>query len=262
MTLVHLRARGVRSIRIANRSLENAQRLATELGGEAVSIEQLASETARADIVITSVGASRPIIDHATVARAVKERRGRPLFFLDIAVPRDVAPEVERLESVFVYNLDDLQKVVRDNYARRTEDVESADKIVDDELQRFLGRERHRSLGPIAQRAGRARREDGARRGPEARRPHARARSRSAPSSSSSPATRLVRRVLHEPLTAIRREARTRDDDALEKLLQRMIEGDRSAPAGERSGANDSSSGSGRHGLGSESDARESDSQA
>jgi glutamyl-tRNA reductase len=222
LTLVHLREKGVGTIRIANRSVENAQRLAAELGGEAVPFEEIPAEVARADVVITSVGLPRPIVTAPIVSRALRERRGRPIFLLDIAVPRDVDPEVEKLEGAFLYNLDDLQRIVRENYERRTEDVSAATAIIADEVHRLAGRERHRALGPLvtaildrAERAAREEVQDLVARSPDLTPDVRQALERMA--------SRLVRRVLHEPLTAIRREARARDDDAVARLLARII---------------------------------------
>lgn len=222
LTLVHLREKGVRTIRIANRSVENAQKLACELGGEAVAFDEIPAEVARADVVITSVGLAKPIVTAAIVARALRERRGRPIFLLDIAVPRDVDQDVEKLEGAFLYNLDDLQRIVRENYDRRTEDVAAATAIVADEVQRLAGRERHRALGPlvtaIVDRAERAARDEVDQL--VARTPGL---SPDVKAEVEKLAERLVRRVLHEPLSAIRREARSRDDDAVARLLQRII---------------------------------------
>jgi glutamyl-tRNA reductase len=222
LTLVHLRARGVATVRIANRSLENAKKLCEELGGEAVSMESLPEQLSKADIVLTSVGAGQPIVTAPLVQKALKSRRGRSLFFLDIAVPRDVEQAVEKLPSVFVYNLDDLQAIVRENYGKRHEDLDAALRVVSDEVERYIGRERHRRLGPlvaaviermeqsttddIAETLGRL----------EGLLPEVRAEIEKL-------GERLVKKLLHAPLTAIREEARSVDDDRPQRLLERLL---------------------------------------
>lgn len=222
LTLVHLRARGVAKIKIANRSLENARALCDELGGEAVPLESLTEQLTKVDIVLTSVGASQPLVTTAAVQKALKARRGRSLFFLDIAVPRDVEPSVEKLPGVFVYNLDDLQTIVRENYGKRVEDLDAALGVVADELERHLGRERHRRLGPLVaaviermeQTSAEEVRETLDALGPLT--PEARAAIEKL-------GERLVRKLLHAPLTAIREEARATDDEGPQRLLERLL---------------------------------------
>jgi glutamyl-tRNA reductase len=222
LTLVHLRARGVASVRIANRSLENARKLAEELGGEALSMDSLPAELARADIVLTSVGAGQPIVTAAMVQKALKARRGRSLFFLDIAVPRDVEPAVEKLSGVFVYNLDDLQAIVRENYGKRHEDLDAALHVVGDELERYMGRERHRRLGPLVA-AVVERMEQTTAEEVKATLDRLASLSPEARAEIEKLGERLVKKLLHAPLTAIRDEARSSDDDGPQRLLERLL---------------------------------------
>jgi glutamyl-tRNA reductase len=98
--------------------------------------------------VITATGASMPIIDKTMVQAAVPARRSRPLFIIDIAVPRDVAPNAGDVEQVFLYNIDDLQAIVRENLERRGSEVDRAEAIVDEELQKFLAWQRSRGAIP------------------------------------------------------------------------------------------------------------------
>jgi len=222
LTLVHLRARGVASVKIANRSIENARKLCEELGGEPVPMESLAEQLTKVDIVLTSVGAPQPLLTAAAVHKATRARRGRSLFFLDIAVPRDVEPAVEKLPGVFVYNLDDLQAIVRDNYGKRTEDLDAAIRVVSDEVERYLGRERHRRLGPLVAAVLERMEQTTAEEVKETLdrlatlSPEMRAEIEKL-------GERLVRKLLHAPLTAIREEARTTDDDGPQRLLERLL---------------------------------------
>jgi glutamyl-tRNA reductase len=224
LTLVHLRARGVASVRVANRSIDNARALAEELGAEAVPLEQLPAEVQRADVVITSVGAPQPLVTAPLVQAALRARRGRSIFFLDIAVPRDVEPAVEKLAGAFLYNIDDLQRIVQENYGKRLEDVDTAMAIVGNEVERYLGAERHRKLAPLVTTL--LARIDGAARD-EAKATLERLNGLPAEGRAEVEelAQRLARRLFHGPLTAIRDDARTHDDTATTRLLQRMIEG-------------------------------------
>src|SRR5581483_2390415 len=151
----------------------------------------------------------------------MKARRGRSLFFLDIAVPRDVEPAVEKLPGVFVYNLDDLQAIVRENYGKRHEDLDAALRVVADEFERYLGRERHRRLGPLVAAVVERMEQTTAEEVQEtlaklaALAPDAQAEIKAL-------GERLVKKLLHAPLTAIRGAARSVDDDGLERLLQNL----------------------------------------
>lgn len=222
LTLVHLRARGVATVKIANRSIENAKKLCDELGGEPVPMESLPDQLAKVDVVLTSVGAPSPLVTQAIVAKALKARRGRSIFFLDIAVPRDVEASVEKLPGVFVYNLDDLQAIVRENYGKRHEDLDAAIRVVSDEVERYLGRERHRRLGPLVasvvehmEQVTASEVADTLERLKELS-PEARAAIEEL-------GQRLVKKLLHAPLTAIREEARAVDDDGPQRLLERLL---------------------------------------
>jgi len=136
LTGTHLKAR-VRQITIASRTLAAADRLARELGGQAVAWSDLTSVLSTADIVITATGAVDPVLTRASVADVMRPRRQRPLFIIDIAVPRDVQPSVGDLEQVFLYNIDDLQGIVKENLTRRSSELERAEAIVAEEVAKF-----------------------------------------------------------------------------------------------------------------------------
>jgi glutamyl-tRNA reductase len=130
-------ARGAGKILISNRSYERAVDLAETLGGRAISFDQLYQAAEQADIILTSTGSAEPVFrkEHAEVLS--NRRRGRPVFFIDIAVPRNVASEVNRLEGMFVYDIDDLQSVASNNTAERQKEAERAERIVELEVERF-----------------------------------------------------------------------------------------------------------------------------
>lgn len=122
---------------VCNRTWERAAELAGQLGGEAVPFERLSDALARADIVLTSTGASRPVLTCDLLRHAMHARRGRPIFLIDTAVPRDVEPEAAELEDLFLYNIDDLQTVVDKSLAVRQSEVERVEAIVEEEVLRF-----------------------------------------------------------------------------------------------------------------------------
>jgi glutamyl-tRNA reductase len=148
---LHLKAAGVAEIAVVNRSEARGQALAEELEARFAGWDSLDAELRRADIVVTSTGAQRPVIDRALLRPVLKARRGKPIFFVDIAVPRDVEPEVARLDGVFLYNIDDLQGIVHDNMRARAAEAERAGALVDEEVAEFVAWQRARAIGPIVQ---------------------------------------------------------------------------------------------------------------
>ncbi|MEA3367952.1 MAG: glutamyl-tRNA reductase, partial [Planctomycetota bacterium] len=142
-----LLARGAGRLIVANRTLQRAQQLALALGdvrapegprpaAEAVDLDALPEAVAQADLVITSTGATEPVLTHAALAPALG-RRTEPVMIVDIAVPRDVDPRLGRLESVYLYDLDDLDRLVERNLERRRAEIPRAEAIVDDEVDQF-----------------------------------------------------------------------------------------------------------------------------
>jgi glutamyl-tRNA reductase len=148
LTATHLKAQGIARLCIASRTRASAELLAQEVGGEVIEWSQLGVALRDADIVITATGAAMPIIDRAMVQAAVPKSRTRPLFIIDIAVPRDVAADAGDVEQVFLYNIDDLQTIVRENMEKRGSEVGRAEQIVDEELQRFTAWQRSRGAIP------------------------------------------------------------------------------------------------------------------
>jgi glutamyl-tRNA reductase len=137
---------------ICNRSPEKAAALATRFGGQQVPFESLADHLVAADIVITSTGAAQPIITRPLFEGLRKRRRYRPIFLIDIAVPRDIEPVVGELDGVYLYNLDDLQQVVSETQAQRTDAIGSARAIVAKHIESFVAWHRQRELGPAIHR--------------------------------------------------------------------------------------------------------------
>lgn len=136
----HLVAHGAGSIFVANRTYDRAVELARRFNGQAISFDELYQSCDRADIVITSTGAPHAIFRREHAQRFLARRRNRPMFFIDIAVPRDVDPAVNRLDGVFVYDIDDLQQAVSTHVADRKKEAERAEAIVAYEVERFQER--------------------------------------------------------------------------------------------------------------------------
>jgi len=138
LTLRHLVKRGAQSILVSNRSYDRAMTLAETWGGRAVTFEQLEAGLAEADIVISSTGAPHAVLGVEHVRQAMRARRKRPLFIIDIAVPRDVEAAVGRLDNVYLYNIDDLQGIVDGHREAREQAVAASQAILDRKVRLFM----------------------------------------------------------------------------------------------------------------------------
>ena len=136
----HLLAHGAASIFVANRTYDRAIRLAQKFDGQAIEFSRLYDTCERADIVITSTGAPHFIFKPEHGEQFLARRRNRPMFFIDIAVPRDVDPEMNKLDGIFVYDIDDLQQAVTAHVADRKKEAEKAEAIVNGEVDKFQAR--------------------------------------------------------------------------------------------------------------------------
>jgi glutamyl-tRNA reductase len=148
LTAMHLKSQGVAAIAITSRTLSHAEQLADEVGGSVVAWDTLPQALIDADIVITSTGSPRPILSKAQVNAAMPASRTRPLFVIDIAVPRDVDPHAADIEQVFLYNIDDLQAIVRENLQKRGDEVSRAEQIIEEEVRKFATWQRSRDAVP------------------------------------------------------------------------------------------------------------------
>lgn len=133
-----LGGRGVRGVRVANRTWQRAAELAAALGGQAVPFEHLAEELEHADIVISSTAAPGYVLDRTVLAPLLKSRRHRPLLLIDLAVPRDIEPEVNFLEGVYLYNIDDLQGIAEDALRQRQQEVARCEAIIAEHTRAVL----------------------------------------------------------------------------------------------------------------------------
>ncbi|NWF37299.1 glutamyl-tRNA reductase [Mariprofundus sp. KV] len=134
----HLRGNGCSDILVANRTLERAQNLAMEFEGHALTLDQLPDYLDAADIVLSSTGASTFVLLPETVQKAMKKRKGRPMFLVDIAVPRDIDPRIGDIDGAYLYDIDDLQQVVQGNVEHRQHEAEQAREIIEEEALSFL----------------------------------------------------------------------------------------------------------------------------
>ena len=127
-------SRGAKSIVVAGRTIERAQALAGELGGRAVKFDDWAAEFEQVDIAVSSTAAPNYIVDRAKLEPLMKHRKNRPLLLIDIAVPRDIDPEVNFLENVYLYNIDDLQTIADDHLKQRQEEIARCERIIEEKV--------------------------------------------------------------------------------------------------------------------------------
>jgi glutamyl-tRNA reductase len=135
----HLQALNVKHFTVTSRTNANARALADACAGRAVRYDELDEQLARADIVITAVRCPRPILTAARVQAAQQSRRGRPLYLIDLALPRNIEPEVAGLRQVFVQDIDHLGRIVAENEQARMEHIDACEKILDEEIEQFNG---------------------------------------------------------------------------------------------------------------------------
>jgi glutamyl-tRNA reductase len=134
----HFVARKPRSVTVANRTLERGQSLADRLGAEAILLNELPERLAHFDIIVTCTASMLPILGKGSLERAIKARRHAPVFVVDLAVPRDVEPEAAELDDVFLYSIDDLADIVKDNLQVRREAVVQAEAMIAEQAGHFL----------------------------------------------------------------------------------------------------------------------------
>jgi glutamyl-tRNA reductase len=149
LTALHMKSQGVHQVTIVSRTMAHSARTAEAIGGaSAAPWEEMDAALSACDIVITATGAASPILTKAHTEAVMRPRRNRPLFIVDIAMPRDVEPAAGEIEQVFLYNIDDLQTTVRENLARRSSEIAHAETIVGEEVDRFSAWLRSRGAIP------------------------------------------------------------------------------------------------------------------
>jgi glutamyl-tRNA reductase len=149
IALKHFKKDGIQEIIVTNRTFMKAQQLAEEVIGTAHPFEEIPDLLLKVDMVLSSTGADLPIIDKAMVLRAMKRRKNRPLFFIDIAVPRDVEPKVNDIENVYLYDIDDLKELAQTHLENRIQESQKAHAIVDEEVGKFRAWLKELDRGPL-----------------------------------------------------------------------------------------------------------------
>ncbi|NCY01393.1 MAG: glutamyl-tRNA reductase [Planctomycetia bacterium] len=222
-TLRYLRAAGARDVVILNRSASRADELAARLDVRAGRFEDLVAELAAADLVVSTTGATEPIVSPERFAEAELHRGGRPLVVLDLAVPRDFDPRIGARPGVWLYSVDDLAAACDANRRRRQRELPAALAIIDEEARRFMGDLHHRSTAPVIERlragwseTGEAELERLFRRLP-ALDAAARAEIRQA-------FDRYAAKLLHPPLASLRSESRAGPPHGLLDALKRLFD--------------------------------------
>jgi glutamyl-tRNA reductase len=218
----HLVEQKAKRLLVANRTLENAQALAARIGGYALALADLGRHLHEADIVIAATAAREPILHRADLAQALRQRRHRPMFLLDLAVPRDIAEDVATLEDVFLYTVDDLDQVIEENRRSRREAAQQAEAIIELQVEHFMGWWRgaggHGLIGEIR---GQAERERDAL---LARARQMLGQGKSAEDALTFLANTLTNKLLHAPSARLREAARRGDDELLRAAAQLFTE--------------------------------------
>ncbi len=216
LNAVHFAARNPKHITVANRTLERAQTLARRINGHAVTLNELPEQLALHDIIVTCTASTLPILGKGMVERALKARKHRPLFIVDLAVPRDVEKEVAELSDVFLYTVDDLSEVVRDGLDARQGAVKEAEVIIDSGVNEFVHWMESREVVPTI----RALRDhaERQRRGEMEKALRALAKGESAEKVLESLSSALTNKFLHAPTQALNQASATERDNLLETV--------------------------------------------
>jgi len=222
LTARHFFSAGVKRLVIANRTLSRAQTLAAELNGHAAGLNDLGRELADADIVVACTASPAPLISKRAAEAAIRARRRRPIFMVDMAVPRNIEPEVADLEDVYLFSIDDLQQLVDENLQQRAAAADGAKSLIGEEVARFLAESRVQDAGPairlLREQAEAIRQQtvDQARRMLGAGRPNEEVIEYLA--------NTLMNRLLHGPTQALRQAAELADKDLVEAIARLLTE--------------------------------------
>ena len=218
----HFMSAGVKRMVIANRTLSRAQSLAAELKADAAGLDDLDRELAQADIVISCTASLVPLITKSAVEVAIRTRRRRPIFMVDLAVPRDIEPAVADLEDVYLFSIDDLQQLIDENRQQREVAAGGARLLIDEEVARFLSESRAHDAGP----AIRALRQqaDGIRLQTVEQARRLLAAGKSPDEVIDFLANTLTNRLLHSPTQALRQAGEQADSALAEALIKALTE--------------------------------------
>jgi len=148
LSATHFAAKKPRSMTVANRTLERGEQLAARFGADAITLSDLSDRLAGFDIIVTSTASALPILGKGLLERAIKARKRAPMFIVDLAVPRDVEPEANEIADIFLYTVDDLANIVKDNLQIRVDSMREAESMIADQVQSFLRWLEGRSVVP------------------------------------------------------------------------------------------------------------------
>ena len=149
LTATHLQSKGVKTIFVSNRTYAKAEVLAEKFGGHAVRLDQYIMQAKDADILITSTGAPHYIINEKEAREIAALRKGKPIVMIDIAVPRDIDPEVAQIDGIYLFNIDALESVVEENKHQREEEAKRAEPIIHDAIEELLDKLSYLSVRPM-----------------------------------------------------------------------------------------------------------------
>jgi glutamyl-tRNA reductase len=218
----HFASAGIKRMVIANRTLTRAQLLAAEIKAYAVDLSALDKELAEADIVVSCTASPIPLITQSAAAAAVRARRHRPIFMVDLAVPRDIDPAVAELSDVYVFSIDDLQQLVEENLQQRQLAAGDARLLLEEEVARFVAESRAHDAGP-AIRALRLQ-ADGIRQQTVDQARRMLASGKSAEEVIDYLANTLTNRLLHNPTQALRQASESTDPTLAQALMRLLVE--------------------------------------
>ncbi|MFQ6069641.1 MAG: glutamyl-tRNA reductase [Candidatus Aminicenantales bacterium] len=204
LSLLHLKKHGIKTINVTNRTYSKAVKLAQKFAGKPFPFDELPQALQQSDVVISSTGSSEPIIETSLVKEIMRKRKYRPMFFIDIAVPRDIEEAVSSIPEVYLYDIDDLKNVVEANIQKRKMEAQRAEKIINQQVCQFQAWRKIQELNPVirslkdkAETIRRAELDKSLRRlkhmGPEERNELERLSSA------------IVNKLLHEPITALKK---------------------------------------------------------
>ncbi|MCH2589760.1 MAG: glutamyl-tRNA reductase [Planctomycetales bacterium] len=222
-TLQYLQDDGVRDVLVVNRNPERARELAAKWGGNGFGMDRLEELLPGADVVVAATGADQPIVDVEMFARVRDGQRDRPVFVLDLGAPRDVAPEVSGLDdNVFLYDVDDLQETCERNRKSRSQEIVRALSIIENESDRFMQDVYHRATGPIVKRL-REQWSDVSQKEMDRLRSKLSHLGDADIDQVEQTVNRIVNKLLHPPLEALRDEARDGTPHGLLDALSRLF---------------------------------------
>ena len=234
LALKHLLSAGVKNLMITTRTYHHAVELARQFSGIPIHLEDFPREIARADIVLCSTGASHHVIRYDHVERAVRRRMNRPIFLIDISVPRNIDPKINQIDNVYLYDIDDLQSVVESNLRGRQREALKAEGIIDEEttaFQRWL-----KSLDVVPMITALRKRGDEIRAG-ELERVRGKL-SQLGPAEweyVETLATGIVNKLLHSPLVVLKAEANSSNGNLYTETARRLFNLEKDTPAGKPS---------------------------